>query len=114
MIYELCYEFDDWLGDALLESPYAWITTAHLKAAIQSAGLTGVHFDNVKTYKSEQFDELYPDVKLPEFAWMKVEGEAGQYDFGIAQSRRLVVSERALKLLQSFGIPHAKVSDFEE
>jgi hypothetical protein len=113
-IYELHYEFDYWLGDVLLESAHSLITTLDLKAAIQSAALTGARFDRVKVCKSEQFEELFPEVKLPAFAWMKVEGKSGEDDFGIAQDLRLVVSERALKLIQSFGIPHAKVSNLDE
>jgi hypothetical protein len=112
VIHELNYEFDFWLGDALLESVHALIVTDHLRTSIEAAALSGASFDRVKVCKSEQFEEHSPDLKLPNFAWMKVAGKAGQDDFGTASDWRLVVSERALKLIQRFGISHAKVADY--
>jgi hypothetical protein len=114
LIHELHYEFDFWLGDALLESVHALIVTDHLRVAIEAAALSGASFDSVKVCKSEQFEEHSPDLALPSFAWMKIEGKAGRDDFGTAGDWRLVVSERTLKLLQSFGISHAKITDYKE
>jgi hypothetical protein len=113
-IYELRYEFDYWSDDALLGWTLALIVTSDLKAAIQSARLTGMSFDKVEVWKSEQFKELNPEKRLPAFAWMKVDGKAGENDLGATPDWDLVVSERALKLLQSFGIPHAKITGYEE
>jgi hypothetical protein len=113
-IHKLHYEFDFWPDDVLLCSSPSWIVTAPAKDAIQSADLTGVHFDAVEVSRSELFDQLHPNRKLPEFVWMKVEGKAGHDDFGIVRKTRLVVSERALKLLRRLGIPNARVSDFSD
>jgi hypothetical protein len=108
-------EFEVWIGDAVLNVFPCWVlVTESAKDAIRSAGLTGVQFDNVEVFKSTQFEEFEPDNILPAFAWLKVEGKAGHDDFGIAQNLKLVVSQRALKLLQRLGIPRAKVSDFKE
>jgi hypothetical protein len=63
--------------------------------------------------KSHQFQDFHPEQKLPQFSWLKVDGNAGHDDFGVARNTRLVVSERGLKLLQELGIPNAEVSDFE-
>jgi hypothetical protein len=111
-IHKLHYEFDFWPDDVLLSSSPSWIVTVPAKLAIQAAGLTGAHFDSVKQSRSALFDQLHPDQQLPEFVWLKVDGEAGRDDFGIARETRLVVSDRALELLERLGIPHSKVSNF--
>jgi hypothetical protein len=113
VVYKLHYEFDAWPDDALLASFPCWVVTIPAKMEIQSAGLTGARFDRVEVSKSEQFEYFRPDRKLPEFAWLKVEGEAGRDDFGISRNR-LVVSERALNVLKGLGIERAKVSSFDK
>jgi hypothetical protein len=112
LVRKLRCEVDVWLGDVLLEFYPCWIVTASAKEVISSAGLTGVQFDSVEVFKSDQFQEFEPDTNLPAFAWLKVTGNAGQDDFGVAENLRLVVSRRALKVLQGLGIPNAKISDF--
>jgi hypothetical protein len=114
IIHQLRYEFDFLLDDVLFASFPSWIVTVPAKVAIQSAGLSGVSFEHVEVSKSPDFEEIEPDQDLPEFAWLKVNGKAGRDDFGIAHDTKLVVSERALKLLKRLGIPNAKVSEFEE
>ncbi len=113
-VHKLRYVFDFWSDDVLLSSSPTWIVTVPTKHAIQSAKLTGVHFGGVEVSKSELFDRLHPSRELPPFAWLKVEGKAGQDDFGIVRNTKLVVSERALALLRELGIPNARVSGFVE
>jgi hypothetical protein len=112
VVTKLHYQFDGWLGDVLLEAFPCWIVTTAAAERIKEAGLTGVRFDEVQVTTSEEFEEIFPDVKLPEFVWLKVESTAGRSDFGVAQNLILVVSERALKLLQGLGIAHADVEPF--
>lgn len=113
IIHKLHYQFDGWLGDELIESTPCYIVTERLAAEIERAELTGVVLDEVETSKSEQFDELYPGRELPRFMWLKVDGAVGRDDFGVTADLRLIVSERALALLQNVGIPHALVEPFE-
>jgi hypothetical protein len=113
-IYKLRYKFDFWKNDVLLSSSPTWIITVPAKHAVQSAKLTGVHFDSVEVSKSELFDQLHPNQELPSFAWMKVDGKAGRDDFGIVRKTKLVISEHALALLRTLGIPNARVSDYTE
>lgn len=113
IVSKLHYHFDGWLGNLLLESFPCFIVTESARQKIQSAGFTGIEFDQVEITKSEQFQELYPNRQLPEFVWLKVNGKPGQHDFGIAPDARLVVSERALKVLRELGISQALVTDFE-
>jgi len=57
---------------------------------------------------------VYPTLQLPRFAWLKVRGNAGQDDFGVARDGTLVVSDRALELLRKLGISNASITQFEE
>jgi hypothetical protein len=113
VVNQIHYEFDGWLGDALLESFPCWIVIISGKAAIQLGGFTGVTFGDSEVSPSHQFKDLYPDRKLPRFAWLKVHGTAGRDDFGISPDHILVVSERALNVLQGFGIDHAEIRTFQ-
>jgi hypothetical protein len=112
IVHKLHYEFDGWLGDALLESFPCFVVTDHLAKALERSDLRGIRFSPVATSTSEEFQEIYPGRQLPDFRWMQVRGRAGEDDFGIASDLVLVVSERALELLRRFGIEHAAIEDF--
>jgi hypothetical protein len=113
VVRKLHYEFDGWLGDALLESCPCFIVTETAKKTLQSAGLTGVRFDKVEVTTSELFEQLYPNRRLPKFVWLQIDGTPGQDDFGIDQHYGIVISERALKVLEGLGISNALVAPFE-
>jgi len=85
-----------------------------MASEIEKARLTGAGFDQVEVTVSEQFRELYPNRQLPKFVWLKIEGNPGQDDFGNAPDGRLVVSQRALEVLQTVGISHALVTGFAQ
>ena len=112
LVTKLHYEMDGWLGDVLLESFPCFIVTSLTRRRLQEAQLSGVSFDDVEVTRSSQFDDIYPGRELPEFAWLKPAGVAGEDDFGASPDSVLVVSERALGLLQEIGIPNASVKEF--
>ena len=101
VVHKLHYEFHGWLGDELLESTPCFIVSERMAREIENARLIGASFDQVEVTTSAQFQELYPNRPLPEFVWLRVNGKAGQDDFGIAPDARLVVSEKALGVLQN-------------
>lgn len=113
VVHKLHYEFQGWQGDELLESTPCFIVSERGAREIQKAQLTDATFDEVEVTTSEQFKELYPTRRLPKFVWLKVAGKPGQDDFAIAPDGRLVVSERALRLLQELGISRALVTEFQ-
>ncbi|MGA2404873.1 MAG: hypothetical protein ABSG91_24750 [Syntrophobacteraceae bacterium] len=114
VVRKLHYEFDGWLGDELLESTPCFIVSERLARQIERAQLTGISFDDVEVTKSDQFEELYPNRQIPKFIWLKIQGEAGRDDFGIAPGLMLVISERALEVLKGLGISNALVTPFEK
>ncbi|MEK9184293.1 MAG: hypothetical protein AAB892_01020 [Patescibacteria group bacterium] len=106
-VTKLHYEFDVWLGDALLTSHPVYIIIRKGQEALTAAAVCGIEFDDVEITKSQLFEDLYPGRELPDFVWMKVQGTAGQDDFGIANNQLLVVSDRALEVLEPLGIGNA-------
>ncbi len=108
-VRRLHYEFEGWLGDALLESFPCFIVTATLGTAIQRANFTGVAVDEVEISTSETFNELQPQQRLPKFVWLQITGKAGRDDFGLSDQHRLVVSGSALRVLQSFPLDHCDI-----
>lgn len=112
VVHKLHYEFEGWLGDELLESTPCFIISERAARKIEGSQLTGVTFDDVEITASEQFRELDPDRQLPGFVWLRATGEPGRDDFAIAPDGRLVVSEGALYVLQTFETAQASVTEF--
>lgn len=50
---------------------------------------------------------MQPSAVLPNFSWLKVEGDAGLTDFCIASDHRLVVSIEAKKVLGNYNLGDA-------
>ena len=107
------YEFDTWLGDPLLEALSTFIVTDDLKEALILAHASGVTFGDVEVTKAGIFLDLYGDRPLPAFSWLQITGRAGTDDFGLSSSRRLIVSERIMNLLNAFGLSHCEVSEYD-
>ena len=68
IVRKLHYEFESWLGDAILEAFPCFIVTGELWEAIEHARLTGARIDRAETSTSLLFRKLYPGRKLPAFA----------------------------------------------
>jgi hypothetical protein len=106
VVRQLHYELQGWLGDALLESTPCFVATQALAAEIVQAGLSGAEFDAVEISRSPEFRERDPQRQLPDFVWLKTTGRAGVDDFGLDDDLLLVVSDRALAVLQRAGLSH--------
>jgi len=113
LVIRLHFEFDGWLGDSVVASFPCFLVTEDVKKKILESDFSGMTFDHAEVTTSELFEEMQPDQKLPPFVWLKVNGEAGHDDFGIAKDYRLVVSERVLDALKPFGISNALIEPFE-
>lgn len=109
VVKRLNYQFDGWLGDALLETTPCFIVTDAARQQIDEALLSGARFTDVEVTRSDLFTDLCDEKALPRFWWMVVAGKPEVDDFGMAGDLRLVVSGRALALLRTVGIAHAEV-----
>ena len=109
VVSRLNYEFDGWLGDALLETTPCFIVTDDARQSIEGAALTGVSFSDVEVTRSGSFTDLYGDKALPHFWWMIVQGEPETDDFGMSSDLRLVASDPALTILRQAGLSHADI-----
>lgn len=112
-VTKLHYRFDGWLGDSILETFPSFIVTEDAKRELQSNAITGVHFDEVEVSLSDEFRDLHPTMRLPKFCWLKIDGRAGEADFGLARDNRLVVSGLALELLRRLGIANAVTETYQ-
>lgn len=74
IVFTLEHSFDGWLGDCIMETFPCFVITAKAKVLIENLNLSGVFFDSVITSKSDIFEELYPNIKLPEIYWAKITG----------------------------------------
>jgi hypothetical protein len=110
----LHYQFDDWLGDDILESCMCFIVTDQLSQNLQKGKLTGFTMRDVEISKSEEFDFTFPKILLPSFRWLYVNGLAGIDDFGIGGDGKLVVSDRALNMLREMNLNHCEVDEFKD
>lgn len=112
VVTRLHYEFDGWLGNDLLESFPCFIVSDQLRQKIVSNLLTGVTFDEVVITKSLEFSIQSPNIALPKFSWMKIYGKIGESDFAIAEDFRLVVSQKAMEVLNNFNLSAATFEDY--
>ncbi|MEU7903554.1 hypothetical protein [Actinoplanes sp. NPDC049118] len=102
-VTHLEYEFEGWLGDELITAHPAFAATTTLANRFQQAGLTGFHTREMEVTTSEDFDEMYPGRKIPPFIELVIDGRVGVDDFAIDKANELVVSQRALDILNSTG-----------
>ena len=110
VVRHLNYEFDGWLGDDLLETFPCFIVTARLAKALEISELSGFRLGLVDVTRSERFEELYPDVALPDFRRLHVVGLAGADDFTLTKDHRLRVSGAAFELLTQFSMSHCEIT----
>ena len=108
-VTKLHVEFDGWLGDDLLETFPCYIISEGLTKEIEAENLTGFILDEVEVSKSNQFEEMYPKRELPKFFWLNLQGVCEKDDFGFSYDYRLVVSERALKVLKNWKVEEADI-----
>ena len=96
----------------LLETFPAFIVTDQARDRLQSGGLTGLRFGDVEVSVSDQFPEMHPGRELPSFVGLEPQGRCGEDDVATAPDGHLVLSRRALDVLESLGIAHALIEPF--
>ncbi|MDX8468922.1 hypothetical protein RFM26_24745 [Mesorhizobium sp. VK23B] len=114
IVHRLHYVIDVWIGDVLIRSFPCYLVTNEAERELLKIGVSGVTFADVEVTASELFHRLQPKTKLPHFVWMKVHGQPGHDDFGMAPNHELVVSERALEVFERLGNESAGIRLFDE
>jgi hypothetical protein len=114
-VKRLHYVFEDWLGDDLVTSFPCYIITDRLKDWLEKGSAGGYKIDRVTVSESDLYKYLHPNgPRLPQFHWLKITGQAGSDDFGLAKDHRLVVSERALQILQCGQFSDCLIEDYPD
>jgi len=112
IVNKLHYQFDDWLGDDIIESYPCYLCSENLSKAFQENKLTGFTLQNCEISKSELFMDLNPDDReLPMFYWLKINGN-NQEDFFMSSERVLAISQRTLNILQQFNINYCDIEEY--
>lgn len=120
----LHYEFQGWLGDALLESTPCFIVTDSLAKDLNDNKITGYILENVEISKSDEFKEMYPNRTLPNFKRLvplgivEVKDErfnnwSGE-DLCISQDKYLVVTEKAFNIISNHSIVNCDYTELYE
>lgn len=113
IVTKLHYIFDGWCGNDIIESFPCYIVSDLLKNELIKNSITGIVFDKVKVSKSRNFHEIFTNIKLPEFHWLKITGIVGIDDFGLSSDYRLVISSKVFEILQNFNISEIDFEDFK-
>ncbi|MBZ9868005.1 hypothetical protein LB515_21740 [Mesorhizobium sp. CA15] len=114
IVSKLVFRVDAWPGDVLVASFPCFLITEEAKFALQKVGFSGATFADVEITISDNFRDVYSDVKIPPLVWLKIDGKAGHADFGIASDLRLVISELILDVLDELGLPMASFKPFDD
>ncbi|WP_254660830.1 hypothetical protein [Bacillus sp. FJAT-27225] len=115
----LHYEFDGWLGDELVESTPAFIVSSRLAEGLKQSEFKGFTLQDCLVTASDEFEELYPDIELPNFVrfipqgTVELEGEQFKnwsgHDFCLSAKGELVVTEKALAFLNNYSINNCEI-----
>jgi hypothetical protein len=117
---------DGWLGDELLTTHPCFIMTTSLSKQLQSHRVTGFEEAPMKVSVSSIFDELQPNVTLPDFTRIAMHGSViidetkgrfvswSGHDICISQDASLVVTKRVLDLISKPLMSHCNVTELRQ
>ncbi|MGR5062042.1 hypothetical protein [Photobacterium sp. DNB22_13_2] len=108
-VEKLHLEFDGWLGDDLLESFPCFLVSESLATALVASQLSGYNLAAMELSSSDIFQELQPECCLPSFSWLQITGDNGKDDFSVSEKGMLLVSRKAMQLLQKFQLTNAEI-----
>ncbi len=108
-ILNLHLVFDGWHGSDLMKTSPVFYITEKLYNKLIECSFSGIEgFEKAKVDKSDNFLELYPELELPDFYWMKINGTPKKSDFGL-EALKLVVSEPVKIFLEEFSLVGASI-----
>ncbi len=109
VIHKLHFVFTGWLGDDLIECFPCYLISERLKLALENSNLSGFYVEECEIQDSEEMLELQPEIQLSQFYWLKVELNLN-LDFYINNESKLVITEKAYKLLQAFNLNYCDIT----
>lgn len=113
IVIKLHYEFIFWSDDVLLQTFPVYIVTEKARRLLVSLKATGIEFDRVVVSPGDQFHLITPGIKLPKYAWLRVNGVPGVDDFGLSSEHELVISGRALRALKGLHLSGASTTPYD-
>ena len=95
--------FDVWSNDDILKNSPCYFISKKLHNGILDSELSGIEIgEQIQIDKSDTFQSLYPNKKIGEFYLVHITGSPMVSDFGILSPNKLIISEKALKLLNGY------------
>ncbi|MGO4186810.1 hypothetical protein [Pseudarthrobacter sp. TAF60_1] len=113
-VSHLHYEFESWLGDELITGHPAFAATTVLADKFKQAGLTGFHTRDMDVTRTEDFEEFYPGREIPPFTELVIDGKVGLDDFAINNDSDLVLSQKALDILNTTNPVDTEILPIDE
>lgn len=111
-VLHLHFILTNWLGDDLVQTYPCYMVTEDLGKRLLGAGFTGMRLTPLQNEISEDFGLFCPGIPAPVFLWLHIEGSPGENDLGLTDDARLVISERALKIMQAGQLAHCEIQPF--
>lgn len=105
--------FNVWMGDEIVSIYPYYLATEELSEILKERGFTGFEVESVEVEKGKQFRALKPDLLLPRFVLLNVEGRADRIDM-FDHANALVVSEEVLKVILMTKPHMLSYSEFRE
>ena len=111
VVSRLHYEVEGWLGDDLLESTPCYLVNPAVGPALESAGVSGFELASAEVTVADDAQDVV-DARVTTFCWLRPLGKPGIDDLGVAPDASLVVSDKALDVLNQFQLDHCDVSEY--
>lgn len=115
LVGPLHYEFAGWLGDDIVTTSGYWLVSEPLAEALRASDLTGFELEEAVVTKEQQFGMLPLPRPFPD-RWERLvpTGSRPADDVVIEDRVDLLLSDRALSLLQQFQITEAFTTPADE
>jgi hypothetical protein len=105
--------FDTWLGDDLIAAHPSLLVTTRLKRDLERLpSASGFAIVMARTSASTFFRCHRPGQRLPVLWLVKILGEAGRDDLGLAQDGAIVASKRVLNILLRHRVARASFAQY--
>ena len=115
-VERLDYEFEEWPGTDIVGSYPCVLVSHRLARGMLDAELSGVVLDDVTVTVDPQMRRFFPDeaAALPRWHWLRPPSDRPGSDLRRDGEGRLVVSQRAMDVLDGFDLTGAHIVPVEQ